>query len=179
MLSHLVLILAAALPAQAPLPRADHETGAVTELLSEIEARGSAAVLAEVYEDDQRWRTVLEGIASGSRGWLRVAERLKPSARNQAEELTLAVARALESQPSHVLSLLGDVFDADDVCSLNTLEESLGPAYAGALRTVEKRERAVAKVADPEVRQQRDECLAFLRELKREVIRNRTTWFPG
>ena len=147
------------------------------ELLQEIDRQGARPVLLQVYEDDARWQQVLDGIASGSRAWLRVGERFKKVARVQAEELTVAVGRALETQPANALAVLGDAFDADDVCSLNTLEQSLGPDYAAALRSVEKRERGVLRVADPALRQQRDECLGFLRELKREVVRNRTTWF--
>ena len=148
-------------------------------LLQEIDRQGARAVLLEVYEDDPRWQQVLDGIATGSRPWLRVAERFKRVAREQSEELTIAVGRALETQPANALAVLDDVFDADDVCSLNTLEQSLGPDYATALRSVEKRERGVARVTDPALRQRRDECLGFLRELKREVMRNRTTWFQA
>jgi hypothetical protein len=65
------------------------------------------------------------------------------------------------------------------VCSLNTIEDSLGPEFDAALRTVERRERAVASVADRSVAARKRDCLGFLRELKREVIRNRAEWFPG
>jgi hypothetical protein len=148
-------------------------------LLQAIEQKGAAAVLQEVYDDDARWQQVLDGIATGSRAWLDVAERLKRVAREQAEELTVAVGRALEREPANALAILGNVFDADDVCSLNTLEQSLGPDYSVALRSVERRERAVAAVTAATVRQQRDDCLGFLHELKREVIRNRHTWFQA
>jgi hypothetical protein len=149
------------------------------ELLQEIDRQGAQAVLLRIYDDDPRWQQVLDGIASGSRAWLRVAERFKRVAREQSEELTVAVGRALETEPAHALAVLGDAFDADDVCSLNTLEQSLGPDYAVALRSVERRERNVLRVTDPALRQQRDDCLGFLRELRREVVRNRKTWFGG
>ena len=148
-------------------------------LLQEIDRQGAQAVLLAVYDDDPRWQQVLDGIASGSRAWLRVAERFKRVAREQSEELTVAVSRALEKEPANALAILGDEFDADDVCSLNTLEESLGRNYALALGRVEKRERGVARVTDPALRPRRDECLGFLRELKREVVRNRDTWFQA
>jgi hypothetical protein len=47
------------------------------------------------------------------------------------------------------------------------------------LRTVERRERAVAAVTDRSLTARRRDCLGFLRELRREVIRNRAEWFPG
>ena len=153
------------------------ESTAAAELSQEIDRQGAQAVLLEVYNDDARWQQVLEGMASGSQAWLRVGARLKKVAREQSEELTEAVGRALETEPAHALAVLGDAFDADDVCSLNTLEQSLGPGYASALRRVEKRERGVERVTDPALRQQREDCLGFLHELKREVVRNRRTWF--
>jgi len=170
---------AAALAAAARARAAQDEVSVPVGLLQEIDRQGAQAVLLQVYEDDPRWQQVLDGIATGSRAWLRVAERFKRVAREQSEELTVAVGRALETEPAHALAVLGDAFDADDVCSLNTLEQSLGRHYAVALRSVEKRERGVARVTDPALRQQRDDCLGFLRELKREVVRNRKTWFGG
>lgn len=178
----LLICLALAAPAAAGTPARSVRAGqqmdaAATALLERIEAEGAEAVLLEIYEDDGQWQPLLRGIASGSQAWLRVGVLLKRVARIQAEELTVALSRALERQPAAVLALLGDAFDADDVCSLNTLEQSLGKDYAAALRTVEGRERAVSRVSDPRLLEQRDECLGFLRELKREVVRNKTTWF--
>jgi hypothetical protein len=175
----LLICLALAAPAAAGTPaRAAREAdGAAAALLQRIESEGAEEVLLDIYEDDAQWQPVVRGIASGSTAWLRVGVHLKRVARAQAEELTVALSRALEKQPAGALAVLGDAFDADDVCSLNTLEQSLGADYAAALRTVERRERAVARVSDPSLLPQRDECLAFLRELKREVVRNKTSWF--
>jgi len=45
------------------------------------------------------------------------------------QDLTEAVAAALERAPGRVLAVLdGESFDPDDVCSLNTIEDSLGSA---------------------------------------------------
>jgi hypothetical protein len=176
MFSSLLILMYMAAPRAAreaplrPVPGAE-------AVLQDIERRGPDPFLRQVYQDDRRWQQILEGIASGSREWLQVAERLKRVAREPAEELTIAVARALETEPANALAILGGAFDADDVCSLNTLEESLGRDYAVALRAVERRQQAVARVADPALLQKRDDCLGFLQELEREVVRNRTTWF--
>jgi hypothetical protein len=175
MLSSLLILIYAA-GAHAPRP-AGLRPEAAEAVLQDISRRGPEAVLRQVYQDDRRWQHVLAGIAGGSREWLEVAERLKRVAREPAEELTVAVARALETEPAHALAILGDAFDADDVCSLNTLEESLGRDYAVALRTVERRREAVARVADPALLKQRDDCLGFLDELRGEVERNRSSWF--
>lgn len=177
-----VLFLALAAPAAAgSAARAAHEgdPAAAAALLGRIEQEGAQAVLLDIYEDDRQWQQVLHGIASGSQAWLRVGERLKRVARAQAEELTVALSRALEREPANALAILDEAFDADDVCSLNTLEQSLGPDYAAALRAVERRQRAVAGVTDPRLRSKRDECLGFLQELRREVVRNKATWFQA
>jgi hypothetical protein len=156
--------------------------GSPEALLAEIDRLGAHTVVSELYEDDVRWNAVKAGVASGSRAWLEVARRLKREAETSGpgQELTEAVAAALERAPARVLAVLdGQSFDADDVCSLNTLEDSLGPEFNAALRTVERRERAVAAVADRAVAARKRDCLGFLRELKREVIRNKAEWFPG
>ena len=155
--------------------------GSPEALLEEINRLGARAVVTELYEDDQRWDAVRSGVASGSRAWLEVARRLKREAETSGpgQDLTEAVASALERSPGHVLAVLdGQSFDADDVCSLNTIEDSLGSDFHAALRTVERRERAVASVTDRAVEARKRDCLGFLHELKREVIRNRAQWFP-
>jgi hypothetical protein len=151
-------------------------------ILDDIARRGAKPVLDQLYAGEARWRPVIDGVASGQPGWLEVASAFKPAAlRNLpvSQELTVAVARALERAPANVLVVLDHAFDTDDVCSLNTLEDSLGPDYQAALSAVERRERAVARVTDPALRERRDDCLDFLRELKGEVVRNRQAWFPA
>ena len=166
----------------APAPGAAAAPGSPEALLEEIDRLGARAVVSELYEDDHRWDAIRAGVTSGSKAWLEVARRLKREAETSGagQDLTEAVAAALERAPAHVLAVLdGKSFDADDVCSLNTIEDSLGSDYRAALRTVERRERAVASVTDTTVAARKRDCLGFLRELKREVVRNRATWFPG
>jgi hypothetical protein len=151
-------------------------------VLDQIARRGARPVLEELYGREARWRPVIEGVRSGHPRWLEVAARLKPAAMRNlsvSQELTVAVSRALEKEPAHALAVLEGAFDTDDVCSLNTLEDSLGTDYDAAVSTVERRERAVARVTDPALAARRDNCLAFLRELKGEVVRNRQAWFPA
>ena len=167
----------AAAPEPPPAPARAVTPVAAEALLRQVAASGAAKVRDELYADESRWQSVVSGVASGSPAWLTVAERLKPATGAVAEELTRAVAQALEHAPHNVLAILDQSFDADDVCSLNTLEDSLGEDYQAALRTVERRERAVAAVNDPRLSARRKECLDFLAELRREVVRNRREWF--
>jgi hypothetical protein len=150
-------------------------------ILEQIARRGARPVLDELYAREARWRPVIEGVRSGQARWLEVAARFKAVAMRNlsvSQELTVAVSRALEREPENALGVLEGAFDADDVCSLNTLEDSLGTDFAAAMATVERRERAVAKVADPALATRRQTCLEFLRELKGELVRNRQAWFP-
>jgi hypothetical protein len=156
------------------------DTAAAAAILDQIQRRGPRPVLDELYAREARWRTVVQGVASGDPTWLAVASKLKPVATRQVpivQDLTSAVARALERAPANVLAILNQAFDTDNVCSLNTLEDSLGHDYQTALRTVERREKAVAAVNDPALGERKEECLDFLAELKREVVRNRDEWF--
>ena len=151
-------------------------------ILADIQRRGAKTVLDQLYGREARWRPVVEGVASGQARWLEVASALKPAARRNlavSQELTVALSRALEKAPANVLGVLDEAFDADDVCSLNTIEDSLGTDFHAALASVERRERAVARVSDPALAERREACLEFLRELKGEVVRNREQWFPA
>jgi hypothetical protein len=188
-----LLALLAVPPSEAARPRRKaagaHARGAAAPssagaqvILDDIARRGPRPVLDELYAREARWRPVIEGVATGQPKWLEVAARFKPVAlRNLSvsQELTVAVSRALEREPAQVLAVLEGAFDTDDVCSLNTVEDSLGEEYDLALRTVERRERAVARVTAPALAKRRDDCLEFLRELKGEVVRNRQAWFPS
>jgi hypothetical protein len=166
----------------APVRASAPSAAAAQAILDDVGRRGARPVLDQLYGQEGRWRALLEGVASGEPRWLEVAAAFKPVAlRNLSvsQELTVAVSRALERAPAHVLAVLDGAFDTDDVCSLNTVEDSLGPDYQAAVGTVERRERALARVSDPALAARRDDCLDFLRELKGEVVRNRQAWFPA
>lgn len=148
-------------------------------IVAAVKARGPAPVLDVVAGDERVWPKVIAGVRSGAKPWLEVAVSLKPATKHDtALELTVALHHALLSAPQNVLGVLGgQAFDPDDVCSLNTIEDMLGKSYGAALRSVEGRQRAVARVRDPRLAAARDECLVFLRELKDDVRRYRTEWF--
>jgi hypothetical protein len=177
--------LIAAAPRRFPAPNAAAapSAAAAQALLADIQRRGAKAVLEDIYGREGRWRPLIEGVTSGQAQWLQVAAALKPTAKiknlSAAQDLTVAVSRALEHSPANVLRVLDAAFDTDGVCSLNTVEDSLGSDYRVALAAVERRERAVARVQEADLTQTRDDCLSFLKELKGEVVRNREAWFPA
>ena len=147
-------------------------------VLQRIQKDGASRTLDRLYASEGAWSQVLRGVRTGSAGWVEVARALKAQGGPSAPELTAALADALAVAPERVLGALGREFDADDVCSLNTLEDTLGESYAAALGKVQARRKAVGAVKREGLGVQRDECLGFLEELEREVERNRTEWFP-
>lgn len=147
-------------------------------VLQRLSRKDAATLVEELYASEATWNQVLRGVRSGDAGWLKVARRLKQPSGSTAAELTAAMAEALAVAPARVLAQLGEEFDPDDVCSLNTLEDTLGDSYAAAVRKVAAREKAVRAVKDATVTTQRDDCLGFLHELAGEVERNRAEWFP-
>ena len=170
----LVLLLAAALPA-APAP-----TPVLTPdgVLARVKREGAPKAAEELYASERSWTQVLRGVRAGSAAWLQVAKSLKPAQGPSAPDLTGAMADALAVAPERVLATLGHEFDADDVCSLNTLEDTLGESFSAAQRKVAARTKAVKGVRNPKLTAVRDECLGFLQELAAEVDRNREEWFP-
>ncbi len=148
-------------------------------ILKEAETRGGRAVLDELYASETRWRVVRRGLATGQAAWLDVARTLKEQgARGAAsQEVTAAVADALAVAPVSVLRVLEPPLDADNVCSMNTIEDSLGPDYAAASAKVAARIRAVRSVKDPALQSRRDECLDFLNELSQALKDHRDAWF--
>jgi hypothetical protein len=166
-LSALALTLAP-LHAQS-VPLDDSPTGpkyAVTPsaLLKEISRRGAKVVLSEIYDNEGAWKKATDGISGGAPGWLQVAVKLKPvSDAGASEELDISVAEALERAPKDVLALLGDVFDAEGICGN---PESVGEDPAVAVRTISKRQKAVAGVVDASLQVKKAKCESLLEELK-------------
>jgi hypothetical protein len=147
-------------------------------VLQRIKKDGAGPTLDRLYASEAAWSQVLRGVRTGSAGWVEVARALKAQGGPSAPELTAALSEALAVAPERVLGALGKEFDADDVCSLNTLEDTLGESYAAAVSKVKARRKAVGAVKATSLGSPRDECLGFLEELEREVERNRTEWFP-
>src|SRR2546430_5000732 len=91
-----------------PAPAMAAPPGSPEALLEEIDRLGAHTVVSELYEDDRRWDAVRSGVASGSKAWLEVARRLKRDAETSGpgQDLTEAVASALERAPGRVLAVL-------------------------------------------------------------------------
>jgi len=81
------------------------------KVLKEIDRRGPAPVVWELFDRTERWYDLLRNVAGGDPEWLEVAARLRPASDAAAtEELTDAVAEAMTISPERVLEMIGVVF---------------------------------------------------------------------
>jgi hypothetical protein len=130
-------------------------------ILSRIKAHGARPVLEQLFDNDDAWGAVLDGIATATPPWLRVAAAFWPVADDDAaDELRDAVSKALPNAPAAVLGLTSQGFTVDDICNGPQLEED-DDVFAEWL---ERAERAVRGIKDPKLRARRDQCLKLIRE---------------
>ena len=94
--------------------------------LSEIKLRGPAAVSRRIDTDEAFGQTVMDGIASGDSVWLDVAAELRPASATTEASLTIALASALPRAPREVLSIVGDKYPTEEVCSIPFLKADSG-----------------------------------------------------
>jgi hypothetical protein len=132
-------------------------------LIAEVARRGAVAVVAELNENAS-WADVLDSIEEGKRDWLIVALALSQGADGgAADDLRLAVSRALIPSPADVLGLFMLQRPASDICWA-TAEFGGHETLASALRELHLKIASVESVHDPELTSYGAECLRLLRE---------------
>jgi hypothetical protein len=145
----------------------------------DIARRGAPAVFRELFSDPEGWDTLFEGIASGDVGWLQVAQQAQGTVEaGGAQELQMAVGRALERNPEGVLLLLKSGYsNVSAVCGCKGVVDGLGFEFDVALQTVERRRAAVKRVTTAGLRAQKLDCLAWLDTLEADMKKHREQWF--
>ena len=174
----LLLVLEPALAAtQSGKPAPPDRSGAA--VCQAISQRGAPAVFRELFSDDQGWATLLTGITSGDSGWLCVAKGAQGTVEaGGAQELQMAVARALEANPGAVLQLLKDGYSGTSaVCGLQGIEDDLPPHFDDALAMVARRRASVKTVGTASLRSPRRDCLTWLDRLEANMRKNKDRWF--
>src|SRR5262245_23477378 len=74
-------------------------------VLKSISTDGAAAVLQNLYADEEKWDSVLALISAGNRKWLEIAGTLfQVSDAGAADALQFSLGDALESAPTSVLA---------------------------------------------------------------------------
>jgi hypothetical protein len=127
-----------------------------SDVSARIHRDGGKKVLADLWDQQAEFEVVLSGIESADREWLDVARLLKPfSDAGSAEEIDMAVARALPKDPERVLLLIGhDGFELDFVCTSPFDEPDAGVAEAYERRTL----AALAAVKFPDLKAVAAQC---------------------
>lgn len=128
----------------------------------DIEAHGAKAVVAALWENNERWNEVITNIGHGSSEWLNIAVKLHPGTdAGSAELLDEAVFLALKPSPIAVLQLLRDQqFSIDFVCSSN-ISTDYPPDQAR--RFIRERIKILRDTSDVETDSVRLQCISRLR----------------
>ena len=133
-------------------------------VMERVQQKGAAAALESLFEAPQ-WESILDGIAGGGAGWLRVAGALRQvSDAGASEDLDVAISEALGVNAAGVLLLVknGSV-PAEDACYSYGFMTQRGTASKVKLqRYLARRREAVTAVTDPGLAKVKVECLAAL-----------------
>jgi hypothetical protein len=143
------------------LSRADDLAG-----LDEIEA-GLNSVEAHLYAynlftNNSKFNSVLEGIESGDADWIRIGKRLKQySDGGVGTDLAISFAKAVQSNPSYSLSVMTD-YEVWWSCSVPLIE----PTKAEFDSFIESTIIALEKLDDIKVFEKKKSCLDALEKVR-------------
>ncbi len=160
----LLLSLAAA-PATAALDPAS--------VSRDIDERGARQALARLAGSDADWDALLDGVASGGREWLRVADLLLRVAEDpEAYDLEAAVGEALAAAPARVLEIAdrGGEIQLSWVCDETTTFEE-DPDLEQRIGLLAEREDAVRALRAPALAARRATCLKSLEKARMALER--------
>jgi len=131
-------------PAHAGGPR----DASARSLLGALRHADAPTVLARLDADPALRDAVFDGVESAKPAWLAVAQRLRPAAdASDAEQLDMAVARALPRAPRRVLALVDHGFAMRSVCTSPFIEPAAGIAEAYRARALKSLDRVHTPVA--------------------------------
>ena len=143
-----------------------------SEILHDMQEVGPKATLNELYRDDEKWSTMLRGIAGGTAEWFAVAEALRPAAdAHTAEALEAVVGEALRTNAQLILSNATGPFFLGTVCKSPDLGDERFNSLPTALAELNRRVRGVERVQDSTLALVRTDCLILLRGSETELRR--------
>ncbi len=139
-----------------------------TSVMREIDKRGAQPVLTRLAKSDAGWAGLLDGIASGAREWLRLADRLLSVAEDpDAYDLEAAVGEALAAAPARVLEIAdgGGEIQVSWVCD-ETTTFAEDPGLEERIALLSDREDAVRRLRAPALGAKRATCLKSLEKAR-------------
>lgn len=140
------------------------DPAALTEAIAE---RGSRAVVNDLYSNISEWHVFLRHVATGNASWLRVASALYSGTDAGASEmLTLSVGEALENAPENVFKIVVKDFRLEDICSGPDIDDNRYNSYSLAINAINKRQREIRKITNPELAKLAEKCIQVLEKSK-------------
>jgi hypothetical protein len=120
-------------------------------LQAEIARAGAAATVAQLTAGSGvAWHSVIAHISTGASAWLALVPALQPGTdAASGEDLTGALATALQTNPTGVLALAGPTFPLAQICA----DPQIEPTDAQLASWTKKTEIALSKVVDPSLAQ--------------------------
>ncbi len=141
-------------------------------IIAEVKSRGAEVVVAELYSDWNVWYSILRKISTGENYWLKAAVALFPgTATGTFNMLTKTVGEALEHNPENVLRIASYNIGLPFFCNGPDIDDKRYGTYELAINAINKRQKKVASIANPELKELCDRCIRSLETSKANMAR--------
>lgn len=148
---------------------------AASDVMSLVQRVGAASAIDQLFNSDS-WDSILDGIASGGAGWLRVAAALRTASDGHvSEDLASATSEALVRNPAAVLRLAAQgALRVDDACGWQGFLTNDDHATKAKLRAfIDRQREAVMQVESAKLGDTRGSCLALLEKTETALENSR------
>ncbi|GLQ54553.1 hypothetical protein [Devosia nitrariae] len=141
---------------------------AIRAMIADVGADAAVQWLDEGNSPGNAWAQLTDKIESGEAAWLDLVPLLKPGTdAGTAEDLEIALSRALRANPQGVLALVAAGHYAPvEICTGNEIENPPLEAVAG----IDAALKTVAALLDPALREGRNACLAELGKARIAIL---------
>ena len=144
----------------------------VKSIQEDLKVKSPKKVVSSLYNDRNKWNILLRKIASGDIEWLKIADILKEgSDAGSSEMLSLAVGEALEHNPENVFKFALESFEINVICGGPDVDDQRFDSYELSIEAINKRIKKVSAVEDKNLKDECNECLRHLSELKKHVAK--------
>lgn len=141
-------------------------------IIDQISKRGAAQVVRELYDDYEKWYSVLRKVASGNEAWLKVAVALRPGTdAGTTHMLKKTVGEALENAPENVLRIVPQSISLRSICGGPDIDDSRYDSYELSMKAINLRIEKVASVKNPALENTCKECIQYLEASKKGIAR--------
>lgn len=130
-------------------------------VLAAIDQRGAHWIMADSNEYHDEWEIMMRNIASGQDNWLEVFKKLaSESDAHPAEDLSIALSKAILSNPQSVLEILNDsTFTRWISYSCGTVDAHMLNDHLSELEFLKEQREKVSSVNDSRLSVTKAKCL--------------------